>query len=154
MIFHRILSDNKSLQVSRTLLGILADLNNVVVWMVSTLPCISKSSSHFINPLVTAPRAPITIGINVTFMFHSFFNYLARSRYLSFFSLSFSFTLWSAGTTKSTILKVLFYFLLLIVIRSGLLADIRWSVCMPKSHSLCVSFSWTDAGLCIYHLLV
>ena len=71
-------------------------------------------------------------------MFHSFFNSLARSRYLSFFSLSFRFILWSAGTAKSTILKILFF--LLIIIRSGLLAEIRWSVCMLKSHrSLCVS---------------
>ena len=39
--------------------------------------------------------------------------------------------------------------------RSGLLAGIRWSVCMLKSHrSLCVAFSWTGAGLCIYHLFV
>ena len=43
----------------------------------------------------------------------------------------------------------------LIIIRSGLLAEIRWYVCMSKSHrSLCVSFSRTGAGLCIYHLLV
>ena len=33
----------------------------------------------------------------------------ARARYLSFFSLSFNFTLWSAGTAKSTILQVLFF---------------------------------------------
>ena len=40
-----------------------------------------------------------------------------------------------------------------IIIRSGLLAEIRWSVCMSKSHrSLCMSFSRTGAGLCIYHL--
>ena len=39
--------------------------------------------------------------------------------------------------------------------RSGLLAGIKWSVCMLKSHrSLCESFSRTGAGLCIYHLLV
>ena len=44
---------------------------------------------------------------------------------------------------------------MLIIMRSGLLAGIRWSVCMLKSHrSLCVSFSRTGAGLCIYHLLV
>ena len=47
------------------------------------------------------------------------------------------------------------FFLLLIIIRSGLLVEIRWSVCMSKSHrSLCVSFSRTAARLCIYHLLV
>ena len=39
--------------------------------------------------------------------------------------------------------------------RSGLLAGIKWSVCMLKSHrSLCVAFSRTGAGLCIYHLFV
>ena len=44
---------------------------------------------------------------------------------------------------------------LLIIIRSGLLARIRWSVCMLKSHRcLCVAFSMAGAGLCIYHLLV
>ena len=52
-----------------------------------------------------------------------------------------------------TILQILF-FLLLIIIRSGLLAEIRWSVGMSKSHrSFRVSFSRTGAGLCIYHLL-
>ena len=83
-----------------------------------------------------------------------FFTSLARSRYLSLFSHSFSFILWSAGTAKSTILQI-FYFLLLIIIRSGLLDEIRWFVCMSKSHrSSWVSFSWTCGGLCIYHLLV
>ena len=57
----------------------------------------------------SAPKAPITIGIIVIFMFHCFFNSQARSKYLFFFSLSFSFILWSAGTAKSTILHVLFF---------------------------------------------
>ena len=43
--------------------SILADLNNVVVWIASSRPIISKSSSPCPNPLVTAPRTPITIGI-------------------------------------------------------------------------------------------
>ena len=98
MVFHWSLSDSKSPQVSRTLLSILGVLNYAVVWMVSTLPPISKSSSPFSNPLVTLPNAPITIGIIVTCMFHSFFNSQARSKYLSFFSHPFSFTRWSAGT--------------------------------------------------------
>ena len=108
------LSDSKSSQVSKTLLKILAVLSNAVVWIVSTRPPISKSSRLFNNPLVLVPKAPITIGTIITFMFHSFFNSLARSRYLSFFSLSFRFILWSTGTAKSTIF-------LLIIIRSGLL---------------------------------
>ena len=153
MVFHWSLSDSKSPQVSRTHLSILAVLSNAVVWIVSTRPLTSKSSRPFNNPLVTVPNAPITSGTIVTFMFHSFFNYLARSRYLSFFSLSFRFILWSAGTAKSAILQILF--LLLIIMRSGLLAGIRWSVCMLKSHrSLCESFSRTGTGLCIYHLFV
>ena len=124
MVFHWSLSDSKSPQVSGTLLSILAVLNNAVVWMVSTRPQTSKSSSPFNNPLVTVPKAPITTSIIVTFMFHSFFNSLARSRYLFFFSRSFSFILWTAGTAKSTLLHILF-FLWLIIIRSGLLAEIR-----------------------------
>ena len=102
-------SDSKSPQVSRTLLSILAVFNNIVVWMVSTRPFISNSSTLFINLLVTVPKAPIIIGINVTFMIHSFFSSLVCSIYLYFFSLSFSFTQWSAGTAKSTIQQVLFF---------------------------------------------
>ena len=153
MVFHGSLSDSWSPQVSRTRLSILAVLSNAVIWIVSTRPLTSKSSRPINNPVVTVPNAPITIGTIVTFMFHSFFNSLARSRYLSFFSLSFRFILWSAGTAKSTILQILF--LLLIIMRSGLLAGIRWSACILKSHrSLCKSFSRTGAGLYIYHLFV
>ena len=47
VVFYRSLRYSKSSQVSRTLLSILADLNNVVVWMVSILPLISTSSSLF-----------------------------------------------------------------------------------------------------------
>ena len=161
MVFHWSLSDSKSLQVSRTLLCILAVLNDAIVWMVSTRLPASKSSRPFYNPLVTVPKSQITIGIFVTFMyivFWVFFNFLASWRYLSFFSHYFSFILRSARTAKSSILQILFLLLLLlllIIIRSGLLAEIRWSVCMTKSQrSLCVSFSRTDAGFCIYHLLV
>ena len=153
MVFHRSLSDSKSPQVSRTRLSILAVRSNAVVWIVPTRPPTSKSSRPFNYPLVTVPDAPITIGTIVPFMFHSFFYSLARSRYLSFFSLSFRFILWSTGRAKSRISQI--FFLLLIITRSGLLAGIWWSVCMLKSHrSLCKSFSRTGAGLCIYHLFV
>ena len=70
MVIHWSLCDSKSSQISRTLLSILAVLNNLVVWMVSTRPPTSKSSSPFSNPLVTDPNAPITIGIIVTCIFH------------------------------------------------------------------------------------
>ena len=150
MVFHRSLSDSKSPQVSSTLFSIMADFNNAVVWTVSTRPVISKSSSPCTNPLVTVPRAPITIGIIVTFMFHSFSNSLARSRYLSLFSHSFNFTLWSTGTPKSTIRQIPFFY-----VRRGCLAEIKLSICISKSqNNLCISFSMTDSELCIYHLFI
>ena len=154
MVFHWRPSDSKSPPVSGTLLSILAVYNNAVVWMVSTRSPTSKSSRPFNNPLFTVPKAPITLGIIVTFMFHSFFNSLARSRYLSLFSHSFSFILWSAGQQSRQFCRFSFFFFWLIIIRSGLRDEIRWSVCISKSHrSLCVSFSRTGAWLCIYYLL-
>ena len=113
MVFHWSLTDSKPPQVFRTLLSILAIPTNVVIWMVSTHPLISKSFIPFINPLVTLPLPPITIGIIVTFMFQSFFNSRASSRYLSFFSLSLNFTQWSARTAKSIIFQGLVWFLCL-----------------------------------------
>ena len=106
VVFPWSLNDSKSAQVSRTLLSILANLNNAVVWIVCIRPVIFKSSSPFNNPSVTVLRAPTTTGINVTFMFHNFFYSLARSEYLSFFPVSFTFTLLSAGTSKLAILQV------------------------------------------------
>ena len=107
MVFLWSLSDRRSPQVSRTILVV---LSNAVIWIVSTRPPTSKPSRSFNNPLVIVPKAPITIGTIVTFTFHSFFNSLARSRYLFFFPHSFSFILWSAGSAKSTILQIIFYY--------------------------------------------
>ena len=74
MIFHWSLSDNKYPQVSRTHLSILAHLNNTAVWIVSTCRLIFMFFSAFTKPLVTVQRAPKTIDVTVTFMFHSFCN--------------------------------------------------------------------------------
>ena len=71
IVFHRSLSDSKSPQVSRTFLSILTVLSNAVIWIVSTRPPTSKSSRPFNNPLVIVPKAPITSGTIVAFMFHS-----------------------------------------------------------------------------------
>ena len=88
MLFHWGFSESKSPQVSRTLLGILAVLNNAVVWMVFTRPPNFKSPSPFNNPLMTLPNAPITIGIIVTFMFLNFFSALKecekKDKYIDF----------------------------------------------------------------------
>ena len=88
-VFHWSLSDSKSPRVFRTLLCILAILNNAVVLMVSTYPHVSKFSSPLTNHLGFVQRAPITIDITVTFMFHSFFFVLKQglSTYLYFLIL-------------------------------------------------------------------
>ena len=66
----------------KTLLSILVDRDNAVVWMVSARPLISESSSPFTKPFRIILSALITIGITVTFMFHSS---QAKFKYLSFF---------------------------------------------------------------------
>ena len=159
MVFHWRLSDSKSPQVPTTLLIILVVFNNAVVWMVSTRPPTSKSSKPFYNPLVTVPNAPITIGIIVTVMFHSFFQFSSKVEVL--ISLFTFFPFYSVVSRDRKVdnfadfLLFFFFFFLLIIIRSGLLAKIRWSICMSKSHrSLWVSFSRTGAGLCILLLLL
>ena len=97
MVFHWSLSDSKSPQISRTLLSILAVPNNVVVWMISTRPPTSKSSGPFSNPLVTVPNAPITIGIIVTCMFHSFFQFPSK---VEVFILLFTFFQFYSGVSR------------------------------------------------------
>ena len=151
MAFHWRLSDSKSPQFSRTLLNILAVLNNAVVWTVSTRPSTSKSSSPFSNPLVTVPNAPITIRIIVTCMFHSFFQFPSKVEVLIPLFIFFQFYSVVSRDRKvdyfaSSLFSFSFFFFLLIIIKSGLLAGIRWSVCMLKSRrSLCVSFSfWVE----------
>ena len=71
----------------------------------------STCSFHVLGSLLKSfsycTEALITIGIIVTFMFLSFFNSLARSRYLSLFSHCFNFNLLSAVTAKFTFLQVL-----------------------------------------------
>ena len=110
IVFHWSLSDSKSPQDSRTRLSNLVDLNNAVVLTVSTCSVFSKSSIPCTDHLVTLPRAAITIGIIVTFMFHGFFNSLASSSYLSFFSYSDNFNLWFSGTAHSLSLQVFRFF--------------------------------------------
>ena len=87
---HRSLSDNKSPQVSRTLISILADLISAVVWIEWILPLISNSSSVFSRHLRSFSRAQTTISVTVTLVFHTFFSSPARSKHLfSFHFISF-----------------------------------------------------------------
>ena len=157
MVFHWSLSDSKSPQVFRTSLRILVVLINAVVWIVSTRSPTSKSSEPFNNPFVIVPKAPITIGHNRYFHVPQLFRFSSMVEVLIFL---FTFLqIYSVVLRDSKVdnfaNSLFFFFFLLIIIKSGLLAGIRWSVCMLKSQrSLCVSFSWTGARLCICHLLV
>ena len=81
--------------------------------------------------------------------------------YLSLSSPSLSFTLGSVGTAKFSLRQVLsvfffflfFFFFFLLSLRSGLLAEIRWYICISKSQRIWyVWFSRTDSELCIYNL--
>ena len=155
MGFHLGLSDRKSPQVSRTLLSILANLNNAVVLVVSTSLLVSKTSRFlflFTNPLGIAPSAPITISITVTYKFQFFFSFLGRYWLLSSFSISFNFFSIVCRADKVHYLAGILSFFGWV---SQGLIKIKWSVCISKSlRSLCASFSNADSGLCIYHLLV
>ena len=115
MVFHWSLSDSKSPQVTRNLLNIQAILKNVVIRMVSTCPPTSKSSSPFSNPLVTVLKAPITIGIIVTFMFLYFFLITLQHRgtYPSFHSLSVLFC-GQSGRQSRLFCKFSFFFFFVI----------------------------------------
>ena len=120
MVFHWRLSESKSPQVSRTLVSILAVFNNAVVWMVSTRSPTSKSSKPFNNPLVIVPKVPITIGITVTFMFQQ-----DQGTYLSFHILL---VLFCGLLGQQSRQFCIFPFFLLIIIRSGHRAEIRWFI--------------------------
>ena len=136
MVFHWCLSDSKSPQVSRTLLSILAALNNAIVWMVSTRPPTSKSSSSFNNLLVTVTKAPVTNDIIVTFMFHSFFQF--PSKVQVFILLFIFFQFYSVVSWDSKVDNLAnSLFLLLIIIKSGLLGEI-FIMIIYLSTSLCM----------------
>ena len=89
MVFHWSLSDSKSPRVSRFLLSFLADLNNAVVWMITTRPLLSMSSIPFINPSMTYQETNYTW---YTSHFHipQFFSIhlQGQGNYLSFYFLS------------------------------------------------------------------
>ena len=142
MVFHW--SYNKTPQILRALLSILADLNNTVFWIVSILPLVSNSLNPLSKALWTVPSAPTTIGIIVTLMFYNnFFLFLWQGRSMSIFLLSLIFTLWSVGTAKPTKGQFLFF-----------LSFFFFLFIDTVTSLLFVSFSRTDSGLCIYYLVL
>ena len=94
--------------MSRTQLSILADLNNAVFRIVLLFPSLPGRT----DPLFEVHQLQL-ISPSVTIMFYRAFSSLARSRYFSF---SFIFTLWSAGTAKSSNRQVLSFFFFFFVV--------------------------------------
>ena len=121
---HTVVWVTTSVLNSPGLLVFLAYLIDIVL-MVSTCLHISRSSSPCNNPLVTVPRAPITIGIAVNFMFLSFFSSRARSIYLSFFSLFKKISVCGLPGRQSPLFSRLSF--LWTITWSGRLVVIRWS---------------------------
>ena len=111
--------------VSWTLLSILTNLNNTVVWMFSTRPLISKSSSHRTQPLVTPPTASIILGVTTHWCSIVLFNALSSFNIKQV--LLFSFFLF------------FFFFFLLILTKSSHLTEIRWPICIKNHRELCAS---------------
>ena len=109
MIFNWSLRNRKSPQIFRTLLSILADLNNAIVWS-RFVVLFTILQVPFSKPLGIVPSRPVVIGITVTLIFHRLFSPLEGSKYLFIFSLSLSITLRSAKTAKFTLEKVLSFY--------------------------------------------
>ena len=136
MVFHWSLSDKKSPQVSRTLLSILSDLKNAVVWMVSTSNwwsftgiCVTISlfiSTKFfqsiradinsfrvwmvsILPLITCLLCPLSV----------FFLFPFQELQLRIVSTSTSYSTTFSTLLQSLDIKAIFHFLLFLY--SGLL---------------------------------
>ena len=130
-------------QIIITLLCILADSNNTVVWIVSTCPLISESYSLFTNLLRIVLSAPITVSITVTIMFHSFFLVEVLISLFAFFQFYY------VGSRDGKVHNSAGSLFFLLTITS--------SVRLPRLKSqktLCISFSWKNSGLCKYHSFV
>ena len=154
MVSHWSLSDNKSPQVSRPLFSILADLNNAVIWMVITRPVIFKSSYPCTNRLVIVSSVPITIGIIVTFMFHSVFNSLSKVDVLISIFIFFQFHSvvrwdWKFHNSKSSPFCWLFSDINIIIIILILLLLWWWSLEFFSSalaDGLSLEFEWQQVS--------
>ena len=94
LIFHCSLKSSKTRSFTRTLLSIQTDFNSAVVWLVSILPLIYSSSSLFSLFLGKYFKDSNYDGYHCHLLCPTtFFISLARSRYLSTFSLLSIFSL-------------------------------------------------------------
>ena len=113
MFFHWTLNDSKSPRVSRTLLSILVGVNNATVWIVS--PRVLLSNFPVPVPvlwwLYSAHRLQL---VSPSFPCSNFFQFSSKVQVPISFPAFFNFTQWSAGTAKSRIRQVLFFYWLLV----------------------------------------
>ena len=145
MVFHWILRDSKSSQISRTLLSILADLINAVVWMVLTRPPISSSSNPLTKPLRIIPCAPITIGIIVALPVTQLSKISGKVLVpVSFFAF---FDFHSVICRDS---RFPFFFFLFKITWYGLPVGIRWSVYTQNPREFWASHSPGRILVCVH----
>ena len=127
-ILHWSLIDSKCLQVSRTLLSILVDLDNAVIWLVSfRSPKFQLFQSPF-QALGDRSKCWSHNWLTVSLIFGSFLSSPAKSKYLSLYWLSLIFTLWSTGTANHLYGK---FFFCSCYLSLGLI--FRWPVYISKS---------------------
>ena len=124
-------SDNKSSQLSKILLGNLVDPNKSVIWTVSNFQALQSLYQSFGNSTKSTNYKWHKRHYHVS---QFFFNSLASPRYLSFFSF-FSILL-NGQLVQQSRQFCQFSLFLLIMIRSSHPVEIRWSVCMSKSHGI------------------
>ena len=117
---------NKSFWTEELFLEFNLILTISVGWMVFASSFDFQLLQSLFQFLGTVPRA--RINITVILIFHSFFCFLKRFKYLSIFLFSFIVTLWFSGMVQYVKWQVLF--LLLINRMLGLLSGIGWSVCV------------------------
>ena len=104
--------------------------------MVSTQPPTSKSSRPLNNPLVTVPKAPITIGIIVTFMFHVFFLFPSKVEVLILHFTFFQFySVVSRDSKVDNFVSSLFLLIIIIPLPTQLCL-VLYSFCANLLHSL------------------
>ena len=153
MVSHWSFGDSKSPQVSRTLLSIMTDLNNVLVKMVSSCSSYFQVFHSFYQSFMDCPSAPTTIGITVTFMLYSFIS-LVWSTNLSLFSL-FLFSLRGLPGKQSPLFGrnspfFFFFFFFFCSLSLGLVVWPRVSdPFVSQNPSLC--FILQD-GFCVQHI--
>ena len=112
--------------------------------MVSTRTLISKYSTLCKNHLVIILSEQIKFRVTVALIFHSCS--VLKQKFGTYLSFSFLSVLLTGRQIS---------LLLLVIIWSGRLAEIRWSVCISISkRRFCILFSSRYSWLCIYHLFV